>query len=190
MTNFAGIDIETTGFEPGEHRIVEVYVGLWKLHNGQPKLITEFNGRINPQRGMPIDAQRVHKISANDLVGKPLFEHVANDIAAVMAKADVFVWHNGDDFDGPFLDYEFKRANLVMPKAPTVDTMKSGVWATFDGKKPNLRELCFACDVPYDPALAHAADYDVHKMVECYFRGLEWGFFANPAASAELAAVA
>lgn len=188
MTIFAGIDIETTGLEPGDHRIIEVYVGLWKIKNGTPTLITDFNQRINPQRGIALDAQRVHGISANDLIGKPLFEHIANDLADILSKADVFVWHNGDYFDGPFLDFEFKKAGQSMPKAPAVDTMVNGVWSTFDGKKPRLQELCFACDVDYDPALAHAADYDVHKMMECFFKGLEWGFYQNPATGLQAAA--
>jgi len=70
------------------------------------------------------------------------------------------------------------------------DTMTEGVWATHDGKKPSLQELCFACEVEYDPALAHAAAYDVDKMMDCFFKGLEWGYFELPEALRESQPVA
>lgn len=169
----AGIDIETTGLEWPEHRIIEVYVGLWQ----GGKLIEEMDQRIDPTRSIALDAQRVHKITLQDLQGKPRFADVVDDLVAILAKADEYVWHNGASFDGPFLDFEIKKAGRVMPQRPAVDTMVDGVWATFNGKKPNLQELCFACDVPYDPTKSHAAYYDVRVMMECFHRGLHWGFF-------------
>jgi DNA polymerase-3 subunit epsilon len=55
--------------------------------------------------------------------------------------------------------------------------MKNGVWATPDGKKPNLEELCFACGVPYDKSQSHKADYDVDVMMQAYFKAKSWGFY-------------
>ena len=39
---------------------------------------------------------------------------------------------------------------------------------------------------------AHAAHYDVHVMMDCFFRGLEWNFFHLPetAVSTELSEAA
>lgn len=170
----AGTDIETTGLEIGDHRIIEVAIGLYRPTGERAYLYTQ---RIDPQRAIAADAQRVHGIGISDLVGKPIWNEVAPVIAKVYAKATHHIWHNGDEFDGPFLEYEFKRIGLEFPKRPSIDTMRHGVWATPDGKKPRLQELCFACNVPYDPALAHKAEYDVDKMMECYFKGLDWGFF-------------
>lgn len=172
-----GLDTETTGLEKGDHRFVEVYAGLWTPSG---KRVFELNQRIDPQRSISADAQRVHGISASDLVGKPTWETVGPVLHKVMMKADVIVWHNGDWFDGPFIDHEFRRIGLTMPKILTVDTMVEGVWADPDGKKPTLGELCFACNVPYDPALAHAADYDVARMMDCFFKGVEWGYYNYP----------
>ncbi|MBA8881636.1 3'-5' exonuclease [Phyllobacterium myrsinacearum] len=169
----AGIDIETTGLEKGDHRIIEVYAGLWS--NGILKY--EFNQRVDPQRSIAADAQRVHGISSADLMGKPTWDAIAPSLIKVVEKADLIVWHNGDWFDGPFLAYECSRVGLVFPKKPTLDTMAAGIWATPDGKKPSLKELAFAMNVPYDTALAHAADYDVKVMMECYFRAKQEGYF-------------
>lgn len=185
---FAGIDIETTGIDHPTHRIIEVYIGLWSYENGNVVSLGALNQRINPMRGIALEAQRVHKITANDLIGKPIFQDVAGDIVALLALADAYVWHNGNDFDGPFLNFEITEAKLTMPVRPAVDTMVEGVWATFDGKKPNLRELCLACDVPYDPALAHAAEYDVRQMMSCFFKGMEWGFYRSPVMEISVAA--
>ncbi|PZR92029.1 MAG: 3'-5' exonuclease [Stutzerimonas stutzeri] len=171
----AGIDIETTGFLAADHRIIEVFIGLWRPDNPVPAFVYE--QRIDPQRSISADAQRVHKISGSDLIGKPTWDAVAPAIVKILGRADANVWHNGDEFDGPFIKQELERVGLKMPERPSLDTMVEGVWATPDGKKPKLQELCFASGVDYDPAAAHAASYDVLKMMECYFFGLKTGFF-------------
>ncbi|MGV1754760.1 3'-5' exonuclease [Agrobacterium sp. CG674] len=179
MTYFpvvAGIDLETTGLLSSDHRIIEAYVGLWK----RSTRIWQYDQRIDPQRSIAADAQRVHKISSADLIGKPTWEMVGPTIHSVLQRADYYVWHNGDEFDGPFLAQEFKRIGLELPDKPSIDTMQDGVWATPDGKKPRLSELAFACGVEYDPEKGHAAFYDVEVMMDCYFKGLEWGFYTAP----------
>jgi len=55
--------------------------------------------------------------------------------------------------------------------------MMSGCWATAFGEVPSLKKLCFACDVEYDADDAHAADYDVDKMMESFFFGVGAGRF-------------
>jgi len=169
----AGIDLETTGLLQPDHRIIEVYIGLWR----GDKRIFEFNQRIDPQRSISADALRVHGIDIGQLQGKPTWDEVAPNVVKVLSKADIFVWQNGDEFDGPFLEMELKRVGLSLPKKPAIDTMKHGVWATPDGKKPNLGELCFACGIEYDPTKAHAADYDVEVMMAAYRAGKSWGYF-------------
>ncbi|QIG75702.1 DNA polymerase III epsilon subunit protein [Rhizobium phage RHph_Y2_17_1] len=181
----AGVDIETTGLERGDHRIIEVYIGLYR----GDKLLKEFNQRIDPQRSIAKEAQDVHKISSADLVGMPVWSAVAPTVHAFLSKADSWVAHNGDDFDFPFIAYELKRAGLVMPEKPTVDTMHF-TWATPDGKKPNLRELCLACDVPYDPSLAHAADYDVKCMMQSLFAARRFGIVEWPQVASQIPAAA
>lgn len=178
MAIIAGLDIETTGLLSPDHRIVEVYISMWKGR----KRVWELNQRIDPERSISADSQRIHGISASDLVGAPKWSTVAPTVHAALSRADVFVAHNGDEFDLPFLDQELKRVGLALPQRPSIDTMQSGTWATHDGKKPRLSELCFACGIAYDPAKAHAADYDVGVMMDAFYRGLDWGFFDMPQA--------
>lgn len=174
----AGVDLETTGLEPGDHRIIEVYVGLYDLKTrGKQR---EYLRRINPLRTILPDAQKVHGISLADLHGEPTWNDVASEARAVLESADLIVGHNYDEFDAVFLNHEFKRVGLPKLTRPSFDTMVHGRWATPTGAVPNLGILCFACGVEYDTAKAHAADYDVDVMMQCFFKGLDWGWFQLP----------
>jgi DNA polymerase III epsilon subunit-like protein len=174
---YAGFDTETTGLEPGDHRIIEVYIGLWQPDGSK---VFEWESRIDPQRSISVEAQRVHHITSADLAGKPLFAAVAPIIQKALAKATHHVAHNAP-FDIQFLESEFKRLGMQLPKRTVIDTMDC-TWATHDGKKPSLAELCFACGVDYDttPGKAHAAPYDVRDtLMPAFFKAREWGFLAD-----------
>jgi len=173
-----GGDIETTGLEPGDHRMVEIYLGHWDLTSR--KLVKKFYTRLDPQRSIPIETQRVHGISLADVEGCPTWNVVAPRVRDMLDEADVVVGHNWKKFDGPFINYELERVGLEPIDKPIVDTMLNGRWATANGAIPNLGALCFATDIPYDTEKAHAADYDVGVMMDAFFRGLDWGWFRLP----------
>lgn len=175
----AGLDIETTGLLTPDHRIIEIYIGLWK----DEKRIWQYEQRIDPERGISADSQRVHGISINDLFGQPKWKAVAPMVQKILSRADLLVAHNGNEFDLPFIAKELKRVGLEIPEKPSVDTMLEGVWATSDGKKPRLGELAFACGIDYDRSKAHAAYYDVEVMMKCFFKALKWGFYKLPDAT-------
>lgn len=182
-----GLDTETTGLEPGDHRFVEVFVEL--IDYPTRKSVGKKLQRINPQRSIQPAAQAVHKISLSDLMGEPKWEDVAPALHKLLNRCDLLVAHNGEGFDLPFLNYEFKRVGLPAITVPVFDTMLEGRWATPVGKVPNLGELCWACEVDYDGSKAHAADYDVNVMLQCFFRGMDWGFF-RPALPEDVAVAA
>jgi DNA polymerase-3 subunit epsilon len=173
----AELDTETTGFLEPDHRIVEVYIDL--VDSVTRKKLFTYEQRINPKRPMPAEAQRVHGISSNDLMNKPDWEAIGPIVHKIIMKSNLGVAHNAE-FDRDFLNMEFKRIGLAPIPQPFFCTMENGIWATPTGKKPNLQELCFACDIQYDPSLAHAAAYDVNRMEDCLFKGLDWGFYELP----------
>ncbi len=177
----AGLDLETTGLLTPEHRLVEIAIVLYDYDSCSK--LGSFVRRFNPGRPMDPKAQAVHGISFDEVSHLPRIEddHQAiGIIQGALSKADVVVAHNGEGFDKPFLAMELARIGVAVPSYRLTDTMKDGRWATPMGKVPNLGELCFACRVPYDPAEAHAALYDVERMMDCYFFAARRGFFPAP----------
>lgn len=179
----AGTDTETTGldFEKG-HRIMEVAMIIYDFNPVTGDYIRKgaFNQRINPQRSVDPGAQAVHGISFDDVCECPIWEEVAPKIVKIMQATKVIVAHNGDGFDMPFIASELIRAKLPVPNVKTVDTMLQCRWATFSGKYPSLEELCFATETDYDKTKAHAALYDVERMMECFFKAYKAGFIKLP----------
>jgi DNA polymerase-3 subunit epsilon len=175
----AGLDIETTGLDQSTgHRLIEVAV---HLHDMATRIrVGRFVQRINPQRGIDPDAEKVHHIKFEDLIHAPTWESVGPKLGAILAQCRYVVAHNGEGFDLPFIFRELIRIGQPVPKVMSVDTLLQGRWATPDGAVPNLKALCFACGVPYDTAAAHSADYDVDVMLKCFFSQLDRGFFKLP----------
>jgi len=175
----AGFDTETTGLEQEKgHRFIEVAAILCDLDTGER--LGKFVQRINPQRPIDADATAVHGIKFEDLVHCPTWEEVGPKLSALLSRCHYVVAHNGIGFDAPFVLRELLRIGAPLPELRIVDTMLQGRWATPDGMVPNLGTLCFACDVPYDPEAAHAADYDVEVMLACFFKQFPRGFFTLP----------
>lgn len=181
----APLDTETTGLLDPEHRLIEVFASL--LDTTTLQRVDVINKRINPLRSIAADAQRVHKISASDLLHEPTWEVVGPEVWKFLHRAELLVAHNAE-FDYGFLQQEFQRIGLPKLEIPYFCTMENSIWATPIGKKPSLQELCFAMGVEYDPALAHAADYDVFRMEECLIKGMKWGWYDLPKAPALQAA--
>jgi DNA polymerase-3 subunit epsilon len=174
-----GLDLETTGLDAEKgHRIIEIAQIAYDLDTRKEK--ARLIKRIDPERTIQPDAQAVHGIDISDLKGCPTWPAVAPLVNKVLEKSDIVVAHNGDSFDFVFLGVEIMRVGLVIPPVQTLDTMLQGRWACPDGKVPSLKELCWACDVEYDDASAHAADYDVRVMMECVWFGLDRGLFVLP----------
>ncbi|CAO3459596.1 hypothetical protein [Azospirillum argentinense] len=184
MPLITGLDLETTGIDKksggaGEHRVIEVSAQFYDLTSRRK--VKAYVQRIDPQRAIAPDAQRVHKIAGADLIGCPTWDVVGPKVHKILAASSLVVAHNGLGFDRPFLKDELARLGLALPDTPWFDTMLEGRWASPVGAVPNLGALCWACDVPYDTEQAHGADYDVDVMMSCFFRGLDWGFYQLPA---------
>lgn len=180
----AGLDIETTGLSQTDgHRIIEIALAVHELDTG--RRVGTYMSRVNPERSIDPDAQAVHGISFDDLIGEPTWGEVAAKVAKVLQRCRYVVAHNGLDFDLPFVYGELARIGQPLPEVGLIDTMLQARWATSDGALPSLEALCFACGVEYDRNKAHAALYDVDVMLECFFRQYPRGFFQLPTARYE-----
>jgi len=176
MTIIVGLDLETTGLDQSAgHRIIEVAATLHELET--ERFMGKYVQRINPQRPIDPDAQRVHGITFDMLAAEPTWEQVAPNVHRVLTAAQFMAGHNVIGFDWPFLAGEFQRIGMAVPQVELIDTMVEARWATPLGKLPNLGELCFACGIDYNPALAHAAEYDITVNMQAYFAARRMGFF-------------
>lgn len=173
-----GLDTETTGLsqEKGA-KIIEI--GLLTYDMATRKCVDRWVQRIDPEQPIEAGAQAVHGICYEDLVGSPKWTAVADDIAKRISRASLLVAHNMK-FDGPFIAAELIRVGVKVPDVHSFCTMENGRWACPDGKNPRLGELCFALGVEYDTAKAHGAEYDIEVMMDCFFKGLERGFYKLP----------
>lgn len=173
------VDTETTGLKPEKgDRIIEVCLGLYEVDDtGVVTEIETVTQRINPLRAIPIEAQRVHGISLEDLRTMPTWSDFAEQAEKIISRADLVVIHNAE-FDAPFIETEQRNAGrpLATPLR-TFCTMENARWATFDGKRPTLAELCWSLGIAFDTSAAHSADYDTKKMMECFGKGLRLGLY-------------
>ena len=100
-------DIESTGLNPAEDRIIEISlikVGI----DGTKETKTR---RINPGIEISEEASAVHGIFNKDLEGMPLFKDIAISFYRYMKNCDIG-GYNSNRFDVPMLQYEFERAGI------------------------------------------------------------------------------
>lgn len=170
------LDEETTGKLHKDHRIIELSLRVCDLDSGEEK--QNLLMRFDPQRNIDAAALRVHKITLDELKGKPLIRDCLGEISDILSASRLVVAHNGIGFDFPFLKMEFERNEFTYPTFREFDTMIQGTFATDLGKSPSLKELAFALDVDYDETAAHKGDYDTAVLRDCFFNGLRFGWFA------------
>jgi len=190
-TLIAGFDLETTGLDVTQDRIVEVALVVMELETGVERL--RYEKRINPGMHIPPKVVEVHGICDADVAKAPSFKEVAPGLVKLLGAVRLLVGHNIIRYDLPLLAHELVRVGVSAPAFPAAfDTMLEGRGCTDDGKVPSLGELCWALDTPYDPELAHKATYDVLCNLSAFRRGWQIGAFQVPglAPAAELRAAA
>ncbi|MDQ3192412.1 MAG: 3'-5' exonuclease [Bacteroidota bacterium] len=103
----AFFDLETTGINVGNDRIVEI--AILKVHpGGEKETLTQ---RINPTIPIPEGASAIHGIFNKDLIGKPTFKEIGNKLSDFLDNCDL-AGYNSNKFDVPLLVEEFLRAGI------------------------------------------------------------------------------
>ena len=103
----AVIDIETTGLNKQEDRIVDICITKI-LPNGEEETL---NSIINPTIPIPIKSTEIHGITDTDIQGKPTFKEFAPKIISFIDNCDLCGF-NIIGFDSYVLESEFKRAGI------------------------------------------------------------------------------
>ena len=100
-------DLETTGTDPAQDRIVEI--GVLRIEPDGERLLR--TRRINPERAIPQEASAVHGIHDEDVRDEPTFKQVARSLLDLLEGADL-AGFNVRRFDVPLLDREMRDCGL------------------------------------------------------------------------------
>ena len=100
-------DLETTGLDVNSDRIVEI--AMIKLYPDGSK--DTFLTLVNPEMPIPSGATKVHGISNFDVMDKPTFEQIAQDVYDMLKDSDI-AGYNLTSYDLPILINEFQRAGI------------------------------------------------------------------------------
>lgn len=158
------LDTETTGLDPirGD-RLVEI--GCIELVNHIATGST-FQRYINPERPMPQAAFRVHGLSDEFLLDKPVFKDIAGDLINFLCN-DKLIIHNAS-FDLGFLNTELTKLDMsIIDTERAIDTMLLAR-KRYPGAPANLDALCRRFEIDNSERSLHGALLDAELLAEVY----------------------
>lgn len=183
-------DTETTGLSPADgHRLVEI--GCVELVN-RIETGRTFHVYINPERGMPAEAEAIHGLSAMFLADKPCFKDIVDDFLAFIDGAQL-VAHNAM-FDMGFINAELRRCGKPPIFAERATDTLAIARTKFPGAKHSLDALCQRYDIDRSMRVHHGALLDAQLLAQVYVEltgGRQIGFdLMEEAVATAVAAVA
>lgn len=183
MSRSVLFDTETTGIEIKHgHRVIEI-AGI-ELINDLPTDNT-FHVLIDPERDIPEDATRIHGIRREDVLGKPRFAEIVDQMLAFFGDGPL-VAHNAA-FDFGHLNAELGRCGRKpLDPARMIDTLVLAR-TRFPGMPNSLDALCRRFDIDLSERTTHNALLDCKLLAKVYVeltggrqRGLELAAEARP----------
>ncbi|QZH76181.1 MAG: DNA polymerase III subunit epsilon [Erythrobacter sp.] len=157
-------DTETTGLDPATgDRMVEI--GCIEMVNRVATGAT-FHAYFNPERDMPVEAERVHGLSATFLADKPCFRERAAELLDFIGDSPL-VAHNAQ-FDFGFLNAELTACGLeVVDLERMIDTLAIAR-RRHPGAKHSLDALCSRYGVDRSHRVLHGALLDAELLAQVY----------------------
>ncbi len=154
---FSLIDFETSGFQPGSARILEVAVVKIDI-NGQ--ILDEFTTLLNPERG-GVGRSDIHKITLSMVKNAPTLSEIVGDLLKIL-DSSIVVAHNAR-FEENFLESAFRENGIKHQLMPTIDTL----WLSRQVLDlPNYKLATVIDEFGFDFKDAHTARGDVSAMVK------------------------
>jgi len=158
-------DTETTGLSPNDgHRLVEI--GCVEIVN-RCETGRTFHAYINPERGMPSEAEAVHGLSATFLSDKPCFHAVVDDLIDFIGDAPLIA-HNAS-FDFGFINGELMQAghSAICQRTRMIDTLQIAR-TRHPGAKHTLDALCARFGIDRSHRVLHGALLDAQLLAQVY----------------------
>jgi DNA polymerase III epsilon subunit-like protein len=149
------IDFETSGFQPGSARILEVAV--IKI-DASGNILDEFTTLINPEDGN-VGRTDIHQITLGMVKNAPRLSEIVGDLIKIL-DSSIVVAHNAR-FEENFLESAFREVGIKHPLMPTIDTL----WLSRQVLDlPNYKLATVIDEFGYDFEDAHTALGDVRAM--------------------------
>ena len=157
-------DTETTGLDPFDgHRVVEI--GCVEVIDRLPTG-AHYHAYINPDRDMPVEAERVHGLSEDFLREHKFFPQVAEEFLSFIGDSQL-VAHNAE-FDMKFINWELENmGQRPLSMARVVDTLAIAR-SRFPGQPNSLDALCKRLGVDNSSRDLHGALLDSEILAEVY----------------------
>ena len=179
-------DTETTGLDPATgDRIIE-FAAIELVRELPTSRV--FHRVIDPERDVPEDATRVHGFTRGDLIGKPRFADIVDELLAFIADSPL-VAHNAA-FDFGFMNAELARLDLP-PLHPSrmIDTLALAK-KRFPGMPNSLNALCGRFSIDLSERTTHNALLDCRLLADVYVEltgGRQRGFILPGSSQSETA---
>lgn len=154
----AFFDLETTGVDPVNDRIVEIAVIKVIDKDTREKFVT----RVNPEMPIPPSASAIHGIYDEDVAEAPTFKQIANSLYQFLMNCDLG-GYNSNKFDLPLLTEEFYRAgvDIDFKKRKLIDVQQ-----IFFKKEARTLSAAYEFYCKKDLTNAHSAEADVIATIE------------------------
>ena len=158
------LDTETTGLSSDVDKIIEI--GVVEL---KENVLTQnyFHEYINPEKDISVSAQKVHGISNDFLIDKPVFSKIAEKFLDFI-KDDIIVIHNAE-FDINFINKELQNCGFNKINNTIIDTIKLAK-KEFPGQTVNLDSLCRKLNVNNTRKNYHGALLDATLLSKVYLK--------------------
>lgn len=149
----AVIDVETTGLDDEEDRIIEI--GIIEFRDGE--VVDEYGQLVDPECPLPEETTEITGITEADLEGKPVFEEIADEVHERLTVGGIVAYNL--DFDKGFVEAELDRCGLDWPEdAPEIDPLVFAREFYKDRRRKNLGTIADILDIPLEEA--HRATHD------------------------------
>ena len=149
----AVIDVETTGFDPDEERIIEI--AIIRFENGE--VVDTYGQLVDPKKVVPQKVTEITGITQEDVDGQPTFDQIAHTVWEKLQGAGLVAYNLS--FDRSFVDAELGRCGLSWPQeAPTLDPLIFARQFFKRSPRKNLSAVSKLLGIPLEEA--HRATHD------------------------------
>ena len=161
------LDTETTGLDFNDgHKIIEI--GAVVVQN-RKKTDDVFHTYINPERAIDKEAQQVHGISNEELINKPTFAEIAEELIEFL-EGSTIVAHNAS-FDVGFINHELNLVSSKYPKLEDICIIEDSLMIArkkFPGQRNSLDALTRRFEVTGYDRTFHGALKDANILADVY----------------------